>query len=192
MRTVRGRAWIRRGGIPLAVLAAAVTVSAGCQDSHRLTGSYRSIAPVVVDQVPGLSDGAYVELILGQFGPDVAGIVRFFADPEFILPVEGVCPCRFLNDGRYGDGRLVFRFRAPYPCGGDDAEELAAWLATSDGGDTLEGPIGRAREGTSWTFRRNLEAQDLGTQDKTCDESPAGSHADDIPGGGDAIDAEGG
>jgi hypothetical protein len=181
----------RTGGAGLAVLAAAVLwAGAGCQDSRALTGTFRSTTAVVLADVPGLEGGVWVELVLGHFGPDVAGIVRFFADDAFILPVPGACRCRYLVDGRFESRQVVFAFPSPSPCEADPGVLLAARLDVSTDWDTLEGPLGRELEGAPrWAFRRNLDASDLGDQEKKCTETaeeplPAQDVLDAVDGAG--------
>lgn len=156
---------------------------AGCSDSHLLTGRFRSTTPVVVEGVPGLEGGAWVDLVLGHYGPDVAGIVLFSSEEGVPTPPDGVCRCRFLIDGRFDDGEVIFAFENPSPCTQATTDLLAARLTVTKDGDTLEGPVGRALEGgTRWTFTRILKAADLGTQDKTCDETGAETLPDNGPG----------
>lgn len=183
----RGSTEVRAAAAALAV--AALLAVAGCQDSRLLTGTFRSTAPVVLADVAGLEEGAWIELVLGHFGPDVAGIVRFYRDDTFILPVPGACRCRFLVDGRYEDRRLVFAFPAPAPCTEDPGVLLAARLDASADGEVLEGPLGRVLEGAQrWTFRRNLDAGDLGEKEKECEEAPEATlPSDDAIGGKDAV-----
>jgi hypothetical protein len=161
-----------RGRIRSAVLALAfAALLAGCSDSHLVTGAFRSTEPVVVEGVPGLDDGAWMELVLGQYGPDIAGIIRFRADKDIPIPLEGLCPCRFLIDGRFDAGVLVFAFENPSPCATKATELLAARLTAFDDGDTLIGPVGRTLDDArEWTFIRTIDADDLGSKDKSCDE----------------------
>ncbi len=172
-------------------LTASLVLLAGCENSHLLTGSFVSTERVTFENVPGLGTGAYVKLVLGQFGPDVAGIIRFCSDPDCALSVKGICDCRFLIDGRYENGDLVFGFLAPYPCDGGDPEELAGWLTSRNNGNSLEGPIGRTYDGRKWTFSRKQAAGDLTTEDKTCDQSFTGAVPDSGP-GDDGADLDGG
>jgi len=165
----------------LAIALLLAAAAAGCGDSHRVSGAYRSDGAVVFDDVPGLEQGVFVELVLGQYGPDVAGIVRFYAENFIPVPPEGVCGCRFLIDGRFEDDELVFAFPNPSPCVPAATTLLAARLKASKDGDTLTGPMGRTLAGgRDWTFTRYMEAVDLGDQDKQCEPVETG----DVPAGG--------
>ncbi|MBP7127125.1 hypothetical protein KBD49_12245 [Myxococcota bacterium] len=172
-----------RGWIAGAALAAAL--SAGCSGTRLWTGTFRSTEARPLAGVPGMEEGVHLELVIGHFGPDLAGIVRFFRDPEFLQPVPGACPCQYLLEGRYEDGELIFAFPSPSPCSATSGTILAARLAGSDNGDRLEGPLGLdLRTAAAWTFRRRLDAQDLTDQDKECIPEAAG---DGLQAGPDAL-----
>jgi len=182
----------------LAALALSAALLSGCSDSHLVTGSFRSAESVVVAGLSGTAEGVWVELVLGQYGPDVAGIIRFYDDPDFILPVEGLCPCRFLVDGRFDSPVLVFAFPNPSPGCATKDELLAGRLEASPDGDTLVGRLGRSlEEGEVYTFRRNLSAGDLGFKEKECRDDPLDSGSDDgavgdVPDVGDDVPEAGG
>ncbi len=180
MRTNRG-AQARRRGVGVLLAITLLAAAAACGDSHRVSGAYRSDGAVVFDDVPGLEQGVWVELVLGQYGPDVAGIIRFYAENGIPVPPEGVCGCRFLIDGRFEDDELVFAFPNPSPCAAVATTLLAARLTASKDGDTLTGPMGRTLAGgRDWTFNRYMEAVDLGDQDRQCEPLETG----DVPVGG--------
>jgi len=169
----------------IAVLVAIAATATGCSDSRLLTGAYRTSdkAPVLIEGVPGLEDGAYLELVLGEFGPDVAGIVKIYANKSFIQPIEGVCRCRYLTGGRFEGGVLVFAFKDPSPCVADVTGLVSASLTESGSGDTLEGPIGRdLNSARSVRFDRTTSAGDLSADDKSCDEIGTEVPADSGPG----------
>jgi len=160
---MNGRHRVRLAG---ALLLAAL--SAGCSSSHLWTGTFRSTTAGTLSGVPGMED-VYLELVIGHFGPDLAGIIRFYRDPEFLQPVPEACPCQYLLEGRYEDGNLIFAFPTPLPCSATSGVLLAARLAGQENGDRLEGPVGLdLRIATVWTFQRRLQAKDLTDQDKEC------------------------
>ncbi len=148
-----------------------VGVAAGCTDSHLVTGVYRSNEPIVLDDIAGFGgDGVYVELVLGQFGPDVAGLVRFLQDPFTLIPAPGGCDCRIVQDGRYDNGEVLFSFRGPVPCD-DTAALVGVRLQPDDTGDTLRGRLGTKLEGElPYTFTRKVSEQDLTDSHKHCEE----------------------
>ncbi|HOU53863.1 MAG TPA: hypothetical protein PLQ97_08025 [Myxococcota bacterium] len=166
-----------RGGIVGVVLLA--TLSAGCSETRLWTGTFRSTEARPLAGVAGMEEGVYLELVIGHFGPDLAGIIRFYRDPEFLQPVPGACPCQYLLEGRYEDGALIFAFPSPSPCSAASGTLLAARLAGTDNGDRLEGPLGMdLRTAAVWTFQRRLKAQDLTEQDKECTPEGAGGAAE--------------
>lgn len=189
MTTKRDRAGSR---LAFLGLVAAMAVAAGCTDSRLLTGVYRSTAPAAVEGVPGLANGANIELVLGQYGPDIAGIIRFYEGPGFIQYPDGVCRCRFLTKGRFEGGVLVFGFLNPSGCATDTVELISASLKESDGGDTLEGRIGRDLvTAQSVRFQRTTSAGDLSAEDKSCDEVATELPVDSGPGDETAETGEG-
>lgn len=154
---------------PLLIL---LTVAASaCSDSHLVTGVYRSEQPVVLEDVPGFGgDGLYVELVLGQFGPDVTGLVRFFRDGNFLFAAPGGCDCRFVQDGRYDHGEVLFSFRGPVPCD-ETAPLVGGRLQPDDTGDALGGRFGLELEGEPiLAFVREVPAQELTDSHKHCEE----------------------
>lgn len=119
-------------GLPLRWFAL-VLVAAGvaCEDTQVLSGSFRSDVFVAPDgatadaQDPGdagLGEGVpagtplvaafqdlSLELVLGHFGPEVAGLAKFRK-----VRGAGTCPCAQIRDGRYGGGRFDFSFVADF------------------------------------------------------------------------------
>jgi hypothetical protein len=155
-----------------ALLLALLLVAAfGCSDSHLVTGVYRSEQPVVLDDIPGFGgDGVYVELVLGQYGPDVTGLVRFFRDGNFLFAAPGGCDCRFVQDGRYDHGEVLFSFTGPVPCD-DTAPLVGVRLQPDDTGDVLRGVFGTELEGEPMlTFVREVSARELTDSHKHCEE----------------------
>ncbi len=122
----RGRALPRPW---FALILAAVGVA--CEDTHVLSGSFRSdvfVAPgdaTVNTQDPGdagRGEGVptgtslaaafqdlSLELVLGHFGPEVAGLAKFRK-----VRGAGTCPCAQIRDGRYVGGRFDFSFVADF------------------------------------------------------------------------------
>ena len=47
-----------------------------------------------------------VELLLGQFGEDVSGVVRLWLDPAYVVP-HSTCACIYLKGGRADGDRLT-------------------------------------------------------------------------------------
>ena len=126
-------------------LAAAALLS-GCV-AQELDGSWRH--PPAED-VSG-REFAY-ELALGQYGPEVAGLVWFYqgvttggAPDPYLFPVH----CTTIESGVVRDGSLRFRFHDP------DGESLLASLKIGEGWDELTGLFMDANRGAVHVgFRR--------------------------------------
>jgi hypothetical protein len=172
VRGARPRSGVRAA----ALLALLVTIAAGapgCEDTHILTGTFRSDAAVPFAG----QDAVRVELVLGHYGPDVAGLLRFFETDDFLLPVaaDDFCECRPIAKGTfdYEDEVLAFTFRVPYPCGKPGETYVSATLTMSDSGDLLTGtwsiPSIEGQSGT-WRFEREKNAGDLVSTDLECKE----------------------
>jgi hypothetical protein len=93
-------------------LALGLTLGA-CAGGEDVTGIWRTRdAPVVLPAAtegPRFMDGSYLVLAIGQYGRDVAGVIKFFEAPSATIER---CPCSFVFNGvRRGD-RLTFLFEA--------------------------------------------------------------------------------
>lgn len=120
---------MRRLSIP-AVAPAILTVAAvACEDTHVLSGSFRSDAFVAVGDAAGPDPADLpeegttpggpsmaaafqelsLELVLGHFGPEVAGLAKFRG-----VRGAGQCPCAQIREGRYSGGRFTFQFTADF------------------------------------------------------------------------------
>ncbi len=109
------------------------TAGVACEDTHVLSGSFRSDAFTTTAADPGPEATAKdataadpggpegpslaaafqdlsLELVLGHFGPEVAGLAKFRK-----VRGAGTCPCAQIRDGRYGGGRFTFEFDADFP-----------------------------------------------------------------------------
>lgn len=153
-------------------IAVVLMLVAGCGDSHLLTGVYRSEGPIVLEDITGFQTGVHVELVLGHFGPDVAGIVRFCGDQDCVTPATGMCRCRFLLEGRVEGDTLLIGFPSPVPCEPSPGLLLGARLAINDDGDRLTGAFGRDLDGSkSFSFQRVRSAEDMSDKDRECEET---------------------
>ncbi len=103
MPTTKATAEARTSLRPL-LLALSLLV-AGCGATEEFSGRWRS-DPDRAQGGPVLH--GRVELLLGQYGEDVAGLIRLWLDPSYVVALT-TCPCIYL-DGGTGDGdrlRLV-------------------------------------------------------------------------------------
>jgi hypothetical protein len=118
----------------IAALACSSQLLACSPDSEILTGRWQT-RPVVPAFVPEGSRQELVaggmDLTLGHYGPEVVGVVRFYArqlvfdDGCSINDVtDAQCGCVYLANGRWNEDRLRFTFRVDGepPVGGSAAE----------------------------------------------------------------------
>ena len=157
--------------LSLAILLALSVV--GCLDANLVTGIYRSQQPVNIEgssQWP--SGGLYMELVLGHYGPDVTGLVRFFTDEDCLIPIYDGAPCRFIDaGGRFEtDRHVLFSFASPFS-GKASGQVMGASLVADETGDVLSGKIGLLEPSQEEiAFKRIKLEQDLSDSDKQCDD----------------------
>ncbi len=128
------------------VATCALLVSAGCTTSTELGGVWRSDAlvggPLVGD---GVGPGVAVEFVLGHYGLDVAGVVRFYDDDVFESPSDPTapyraCACAFIHKGRWrvSSDAFDFQLRGCLP-GASPSSTLLVRGELKLVGDTLDG-----------------------------------------------------
>ncbi len=105
-----GRAFAALG----AVLGFAALVASCGPPSDLLCGRWQSRAPANGSQSPSVLATSGVELYLGHFGPEVAGIVRLYpaqfdSDDDCGINDQPAA-CAYVDNGRWrsGDSRLTF------------------------------------------------------------------------------------
>lgn len=106
-------------------LALAAVGLGGCATSTELGGIWRGTAPAespLLQASLGQAPPVGVELVLGQYGSEVAGLIRFWRSGEFLLrrnadlPDEE-CGCAYLRDGRVDTrtSKATFRLEGCLP-----------------------------------------------------------------------------
>lgn len=171
-----------------------LTLEPACEDTHVLSGSFRSDAFVSRgddfhttdaewDETPaeGISlsiafQDLSLELVLGHFGPEVAGLAKFHK-----IRGVGYCPCAQIRDGRYWGRRFTFKFTAHFTsdCLALGILDFQASLALRQDG-TLDGDeegfldvTPREKPGTTERFRirlnRDKQQEDLNALDLSCE-----------------------
>lgn len=92
----------------------------GCSLVPEITGVWRTKEGATVSW-PALGFEGRVELVVGQYGEDVAGMLRFYEkDQEFkVNYLFEPCPCLYLDSASFDDSTLVFDVT---PCGEDTVE----------------------------------------------------------------------
>ena len=113
---------------------------AGCSLDPEVTGVWRSVEGTKVSWEVLEFEGR-VELVLGQYGEAVAGMLRLYEDaPDFKENyLFTSCPCLYLDRASFDSGTLLFDVT---PCG-DDVEEWSGRFEWSeaDGGEVLVGVL---------------------------------------------------
>lgn len=165
-----------------------------CEDTHVLSGSFRSDAFVASGDTADPDDilvgetspagpslaAAFqdlsLELVLEHFGPEVAGLAKFRR-----VRGAGQCPCAPIRDGRYSGRRFTFQFAADFTsdCLSLGSLRFQASLSLrpdgvldgQDGGFmdvTLPGPP-ETLERFRVLLGRDKWEQDLNAQDLSCE-----------------------
>jgi hypothetical protein len=113
-------------------LAGAFAVVMGCSTSRDVDGLWRA------QLVPHGSDNALIfgpegaavglELVVGQYGPDLSGLVRYYASPEFerarvAEAPDNQCECGWLHQGRIDPvtNKVSFTLKGCVPGSSPDA-----------------------------------------------------------------------
>lgn len=125
-------------------LAAALALPAyACTSSGSLGGVWRGTAPprgeanqVIFTELGGPQS---VELVLGEYGPDVAGLMRFYRGQTWVsardaAPPDAECACALVHDGRADSGHAAFTLVGCVP--GSSPNQLLRLRATLDETET--------------------------------------------------------
>ncbi|MFH1532091.1 MAG: hypothetical protein ABIK09_15305 [Pseudomonadota bacterium] len=122
---------------PFLLLALAASA---CSFDPEVTGVWRTEDGATVSW-PVLEFQGRVELVLGQYGEAVAGMLRLY-EPEmefkeiYLFPA---CPCLFLDQATFDNGTLVFDV---IPCGAEATEWSGRFeWSEGDGGEILVGTL---------------------------------------------------
>jgi len=154
----------------LTLLVALAVLS--CGDTHILTGTFRSQSPVTLPDIEGFTDIS-VELVIGHYGPDVAGLMKYFGNSDFnIAPsASDFCQCKVLQSGVYsGDEEtLTFAFVVPSPCA-TAKEQVSVSLVMSKGGEQLDGTMRfEDRDPVTVVFVRHKHEAEMVPEDRECE-----------------------
>jgi hypothetical protein len=160
-----------------------VIFTTACDSSRLISGVYRSEDKVIIEGVEGFTEGVWVELVLGQFGPDLTGLVKVYPNDQFLGSLEGMCGCRFIDEGTVIGSDVSFIFRSNGNCSdSENAPLLLAAMTFDDPGPVIDQTSGQYLSGTivlegsdagnapTLTFRRVLGINELGASDLVCDD----------------------
>jgi len=146
-----------------AIIAAAATLVLGCSDTTILSGAFLSTYPLVFPEAPGLN-GKYVELVLGHYGPDVAGLVFVCSDRDCTDRTD----CAHIERGHWSGETLTFAFSPPKGCSANQ-ECLTLARLSLEGEDKLLGVFSADNAATpELALVRKKHAGDLVPEDLNC------------------------
>ena len=91
-----------------------------CGYGTSVNGKYQARNPITIGTQPV---DIYIEIVAAQYGPEVGGLVRLYADKDYISPLTGKeCNCVPLKNGGVTNGRFSFSFDLPGTCVDDAAK----------------------------------------------------------------------
>jgi len=128
-----------------------------------------------------------IELVLGEFGPDLAGLLRFYRDPTYVLARDAAtpddeCACSLVHNGRAVAGHAAFTLLGCLPGGApkvasrvraalDEVETgLKLTLTVDDASSPLDG------RSTTLVLNRYGLASEITGEDLACPVGPAGGN----------------
>ena len=90
---------------------------AGCPSGNELGGVWRSVESdgvLIYDSTTGKPDIG-IEIQLGHYGLDIAGVMRFYRTRQYDLTRDATnpyfeCACTYMRKGRYGANSKTFEF----------------------------------------------------------------------------------
>ncbi len=133
-----------------------ILLPCGCSLTPEVTGVWRTEDAITVSW-PMLDFQGRVELVLGQYGESVAGMLRLYeGDQDFKENyLFTTCPCLFLDRATFEDGTLIFDVT---PCGVGAPEWSGRFdWSEVDNGEILVGAL----------EPKNADAAELPTADFT-------------------------
>jgi hypothetical protein len=99
-------------------------VGSGCAADNEFGGIWRGTAPAQGAANPLLFGPAgeplALELVLGEYGPDLSGLMRFYRQGSYVrardaAPPDGQCACALVYGGRSDSGKAAFSMRGCLP-----------------------------------------------------------------------------
>jgi len=114
-------------------------VATSCLETKVLDGVWDTERAVDFDPTivgDALPPSVFVRLVLGHYGPDVAGTLRFYEDGT-MKDEWAPCPCRYVLKGDFDEGLLSFEVRGCAPDASVD--EIRGAFTIDESGELLEG-----------------------------------------------------
>lgn len=90
----------------------------GCTSTNELGGKWRPVetdGTIIRNPAPGGDDLGF-ELVMEHYGPDIAGLIRFYRNTEYERSRDpkspfSECACVYMRSGTYGAKSKSYRFR---------------------------------------------------------------------------------
>jgi hypothetical protein len=117
-----------------------IVLAVSCTETKLLEGIWTTEEEMTSVDPGVLPNKVYMRFVLGHYGPDVTGLVHFSEDLNGSF--ENVyCPCRYIERGKFKDGRFTFKIESCISDGTfitgefniDDVEETLTGFFTYDG-----------------------------------------------------------
>jgi hypothetical protein len=128
--------------LAMPIVVTLALMASGCTTSTELGGVWRTAATAQGPLIGTTAAPVAVELVLGHYGPDVSGLLRFYGDDGFELPNDATAPhfrcgCIFVHNGRWSESgaRLSFQTRGCLPGQNANASVLAETTLLLEGGE---------------------------------------------------------
>lgn len=171
-----------------ALLLSAIALAVGCTSGNDLGGTWRSglQGPVgdklIFDEDSGEPDVG-VELLIGHYGPDMTGLVRFYRTSTFQFPRSALkpdsdCACTFMHNGRVSadSTQIEFDLRGCVPGAATKAQLLIRASLELDAEGQLEGRFKVLDDHAQWsgknqqfTFSRTGPQGAVDSRDLICE-----------------------
>lgn len=181
--------WLRQTTLLRLALLPMLSGLAACAASDDLAGSWRSESVSGTLALNHNGGPVGMELVLGQYGPDVAGVVHWWQTPDFLIrrtaeAPDGDCACGLVRSGKVANSGAAASFFVQACLPGvaaqtvirsqvslqltDDPDLMDAVWTVDDPTSPLDGQVATLR------LRRTLSAGEVTAEDLAC--GPSGGN----------------
>lgn len=142
-----------------------IALVGGCATGDDLGGTWRAVAgeaigdKLVFDEVTGEADVG-IELLVGHYGPDMTGLVKFYRTSKFQFPrtatnPDNECACTFIHAGKVSadSTQLEFDLRGCIPGAASHSQLLVRAELELDTEGVLEGHFRILDKNPEWTAK---------------------------------------
>lgn len=164
-------------------------VCSGCAADNEFGGIWRGTAPAKSAANPLLygpgGEPLALELVLGEYGPDLSGLMRFYRQGSYVrardaAPPDSQCACALVYGGRSDSGKAAFSMRGCLPGSSpqqpvrtratlarDELGVLTLHLQVDDATSALNG------QSASIALLAHTSASEISSSDLICPPGPA-------------------